>query len=1061
MKNAGSPTKNSTGAIIFRKLLCMILAAGMVLTMLPAVTAKAVSADASRFGEVLVSDNGTGATIQNGNTSRKLAVASDGTIYAAYHCNEGIRVAKSNNNGQSFQSSVLAYNQNLEAEIAVSTDGTVYLTWKEGALIQLSKSTDDGMTFSAPITVGPTMSTSVHMDTDGNYVYIIASRGDAFYRSADAGNTFSPVTLPYVLYPTAAFSDVHVDSANHNVIVQEDNPVIKYYVSTDYGVTFEGFPAAGAVAYYSVGSVGSDSTGHYLFTAGADLGGHVPGVKINLDTNEVTNPEMGVNTAFQGRSLSSDIYGNVVTGYSDEVNVYLKVSNDLGSSFGDAVTVAQSNVANAAINTTNGDILFLYERAGQIYLKVYSGMLDGYVLNISNSKLYFNADINQNARDVIVTNTSGDTVAVNSITATGDFTVDRSAIGSSLVPNESAAIHVNYLHSAIGTSTGSIIINYGSPAKDKIISLTGYRSLMSADLPVISLNPQNEAADVGGCAAFSVDASSPDGGSLRYQWQSSTDGISWSDISGATDASYQTGVLTASDNGTEYRCIVTNTKSGIIPASLTSDTATLTVNPVSGGDTAQKTITGFQLDYTAKTVPYGTSFASLNLPQKIKVTGDAITGLWVKVSKWVSSTFNPTVPGTYTVTAVLDSGYVDSGYVDSGYVLGSGVTSPEINVTVKSKTNHNTGNSSGTAPYPAAGSGQTETKVNPTSNTATVTTKPSSVTITGNTVDMEVAIPNITTDNTATSNNGSSLDTAKKADVIINVPTEEIKQQLNAKKNVELTLTVPSDVAKDANANLAVNINANKEVLQAAKENLADVTIKVKDADTQQLAYSWTFKGEDLAKSNVPVTDVNIAMSVHLTTEVPKVNVITPDNKGLVLSFDHSGALPSVASVSFSVLEKGFKPGQTLYFYYYNPTTGQIESLGKDAYTVDAQGNVTVRIVHCSDYVLLPNAARFLTLDTKTYTMPVKGKYEIGIKLANTQGTTVKVYSSTGGVASITKLKNGNYQVTGLKSGLTYIMFDVFDEEGKLIPKSHASVRLTVKKGTRPTGDSTRQVAVF
>jgi hypothetical protein len=235
----------------------------------------------------------------------------------------------------------------------------------------------------------------------------------------------------------------------------------------------------------------------------------------------------------------------------------------------------------------------------------------------------------------------------------------------------------------------------------------------------------------------------------------------------------------------------------------------------------------------------------------------------------------------------------------------------------------------------------------------------------------------------------------------------------------------------------------------------------VKNADTQQLAYSWTFKGEDLAKSTVPVTDINISMSVHLTTEVSKVNAVTPSSKGLVLSFDHSGLLPSVASVKISALEKGFKPGQTLYFYYYNPATKQIEPLGKNAYVVDADGNVTVQISHCSDYVLLPNAARSLTLDTRTYTVAMKDSYEIGVKLTGGKGSAVKVYSSTKGIASVTKLKNGNYRVTGLKAGLTYIMFDVYDEKGKLISKAHASVRMTVKKGVNSSGDSHRQTATF
>jgi hypothetical protein len=243
------------------------------------------------------------------------------------------------------------------------------------------------------------------------------------------------------------------------------------------------------------------------------------------------------------------------------------------------------------------------------------------------------------------------------------------------------------------------------------------------------------------------------------------------------------------------------------------------------------------------------------------------------------------------------------------------------------------------------------------------------------------------------------------------------------------------------------------------QRNLTDVTIKIKDADTQQLAYSWTFKGADLAKSTVPVKDVNIAMSVHLTTEVPKVNVITPTNKGLVLSFDHSGLLPSVASVKFSALEKGFKPGQTLYFYYYNPFTKQIDSLGKDAYTVDADGNVTVQISHCSDYVLLPKAARNITLDTRTYTMQPKKSYEIGVKLTGAPGSTIKAYSSTRGVANVIVLKNGDVRAIGIKPGLTYIMIDVYDSKNKFL--THASVRLIVQYGVKENGNSARQYGIF
>jgi len=437
------------------------------------------------------------------------------------------------------------------------------------------------------------------------------------------------------------------------------------------------------------------------------------------------------------------------------------------------------------------------------------------------------------------------------------------------------------------------------------------------------------------------------------------------------------------------------------------------------------------LNTVSVTVPYGTDVTALTPVITLTDIGASVSPAGVQ---------NFTSPVAYTVTS------------------GNGATNIyTVTVSIAPRT----GGSSNSSSTPSTTKAGTETKVDKTNNDATVTTVPDSVMTNGDTTNIDTTVPSITLDNTLTSTKGDTVDTTKKTNVTINVPTGDIKRQLNAKKNVELTITVPSEVAKDTNANLAVTINANKDILEAAKANASDVTIKIKDADTQQMAYSWTFRGADLAKSTTPMTDVNIAMSVHLTTEVPKVNVITPANKGLVLSFDHSGVLPSVASVKISALDKGFKPGQTLYFYYYNPTSKQIEPLSTGAYTVDADGYVTVQIYHCSDYVLLPNVARSLTLDTKSYIMPLKGKYEIGISMVNAKDTTVKVYSSTPGMVTVTKLKNGNYQVTGLKAGLTYIMFDVYDEKGKLIAKSHASVRLIVKSGVKPSGDSWRQTAIF
>lgn len=78
-------------------------------------------------------------------------------------------------------------------------------------------------------------------------------------------------------------------------------------------------------------------------------------------------------------------------------------------------------------------------------------------------------------------------------------------------------------------------------------------------LVVISVQPQNQVGSVGGTRTFSVTATTSDGvpGDLTYQWQQSIDGGSnWSNIAGATTASYTTPTLTANDDEYQFRVLI-------------------------------------------------------------------------------------------------------------------------------------------------------------------------------------------------------------------------------------------------------------------------------------------------------------------------------------------------------------------------------------------------------------------------------------------------------------------------------------------------------------------------
>ena len=140
----------------------------------------------------------------------------------------------------------------------------------------------------------------------------------------------------------------------------------------------------------------------------------------------------------------------------------------------------------------------------------------------------------------------------------------------------------------------------------------GYAGVVTP--PAISQSPSSTSVNAGQTATFNVTAtgSAP----LTYQWQSKPSGGStFSNIPGATGASYTTPALTLTDSGSQYRSVVTNSA-----GTATSAAATLTVslaapaitqNPASAsivtGQTASFTVaaSGGNLSYQWQSQPSG------------------------------------------------------------------------------------------------------------------------------------------------------------------------------------------------------------------------------------------------------------------------------------------------------------------------------------------------------------------------------------------------------------------------------------------------------------------------
>jgi hypothetical protein len=100
-----------------------------------------------------------------------------------------------------------------------------------------------------------------------------------------------------------------------------------------------------------------------------------------------------------------------------------------------------------------------------------------------------------------------------------------------------------------------LVYSYGATGESyDYLSILIIDNIVTAQEPVISTQPSGTTVNIGETATFSVIATDPDGGSLTYQWQRSTDsGSSWSDIAAATGQSYTTPVLAYADNGAQYR----------------------------------------------------------------------------------------------------------------------------------------------------------------------------------------------------------------------------------------------------------------------------------------------------------------------------------------------------------------------------------------------------------------------------------------------------------------------------------------------------------------------------
>ncbi len=293
-------------------------------------------------------------------------------------------------------------------------------------------------------------------------------------------------------------------------------------------------------------------------------------------------------------------------------------------------------------------------------------------------------------------------------------------------------------------------------------------------------------------------------------------------------------------------------------------------------------------------------------------------------------------------------------------------------------------------------------------------------------------------------------------EILVPVITESIlKKSIDKGINkVDMSVVLSKDILNSDKLE-QVNLNLSEELLKTVKENGIDVVIYVKD-ETGKEVYSWSFSSKALADSKHGVSDVNLTLtlgSVEGHNDLKKLLKTTEQGeKGVVVRYNHEGILPSQASVRLYVGNLNNVENGKVYIYHYNTTTNKLDSLPYSSnYFVDADGYVSMDLLHCSEYVILTKPANKKAVTSLLKQIKVKANKKtlyVGAAGKSTAQLTAELPSTLELVNSFVDKTSSDAigaVVISYKSSNNKVV--KVDKKGKLtaVGKGTASISATVK----------------
>ena len=189
--------------------------------------------------------------------------------------------------------------------------------------------------------------------------------------------------------------------------------------------------------------------------------------------------------------------------------------------------------------------------------------------------------------------------------------------------------------SAAGTKYYRCIVTntlygYTTTATSSSVSVT-----VSVAAPTITTQPSGGTVFVGGSKNVSVTATAPYG-TLSYQWQSSTNNSTWSNVSGANSASYS--VPTGTAKTIYYRCVVTTTYSGQSPSTTSNSVSVIIVDVTTPTFTKNPQSANYAYGVTANAL---TVTATSNGTLSYQWQSSTNNSTWTNISGATSTSYTP------------------------------------------------------------------------------------------------------------------------------------------------------------------------------------------------------------------------------------------------------------------------------------------------------------------------------------------------------------------------------------------------------------------------------------